>query len=119
MAAGVPHGGLYHLRLRKANEYALRRVNLSGMSGASLRFWAKVDDFEVGDTAEFRISDNGGGAWVSMETWVDGDDDNVYRYYEYDISAYMPSDEFVIAFDAEMSGPDDYFYVDDLEVYAG
>ncbi|MFH1836424.1 MAG: hypothetical protein ABH851_09575, partial [Methanobacteriota archaeon] len=119
VAAGVSHGGLYHLRLRKANEYASRRVNLAGMSGASVRFWAKVDDFEVGETAELRISDDGGDSWVSMETWVDGDDDNVYRYYEYDVNAYMPSDEFVIAFDAEMSNTADYFYIDDLEVYGG
>jgi len=119
MAAGEPHGGLYHLRLRRATGYAEREVDLSDKNDVSIRVWVKTADFEEDETASILISQNGGDSWVTLRTWVDGEDDNEYDYYEFDVSAYVPSSEFLIAFDANMNWKYDYFYIDDLEVYGG
>jgi hypothetical protein len=51
-----------------------------------------------------------------VKTWVDGEDDNVYRFWDFDLSAYPLTSTFWIAFDANMSNTGDYFYVDYLWV---
>lgn len=84
-------------------------------SSASLRFWAKARSFEGGDEANLLVSSNGLD-WTVVKTWVNGDDDNIYYYYDIDLSAYLPSGEFWVAFQADMSGTGDQLYVDDLKV---
>ncbi len=110
-----PYQGSYHLRLRRSNGYVKRAVDLSGYSSASLQFWAKTRSFESGEEARCLVSSNGAD-WTVVKTWIDGDDDDTYYFYEIDLSSYTPSSEFWIAFQADMSGTGDQLYVDDLKV---
>ena len=110
---GAPHSGSYHLRLRASNGYADRALDLSGQSNVHLQFWAKASSFEMGDFAECYIYD--GIVWDIVETWVDGEDDNIYRFYDIDLSGYNMYNQFYICFDAEMSDTGDFLYIDDLE----
>jgi len=51
-----------------------------------------------------------------VQMWVDGDDDDVYYYFDIDLSSYPLTSEFWIAFQADMGDTSDYFYVDDIQV---
>jgi hypothetical protein len=110
-----PYEGSYHLRLRGDTGYVSRSVDFSSQPKANLQFWAKADDFESGEQAWCLISENGT-AWTTVHTWVDGDDDNTYRFYNIDLSSYSLSDNFSIAFQAAMSNASDYFYADDIKI---
>ena len=110
---GTPHSGTYHLRLRNSSGYADRAVDLAGYTNVHLQFWAKADSFEGDEFAECLVSPDDNN-WTTVQTWVDGDDDNVYRFYDIDLSGFTMTSEFWIAFDAEMSDNKDYFYVDDV-----
>ena len=110
-----PYEGSYHLRLRGDTGYVRRAVDLSSMPDAALQFWAKADSFESGEEARCLISENGT-TWTIVHTWIDGEDDNIYRFYEIDLSSYTLSSTFYIAFQALMSNSTDRFYVDDLKV---
>ncbi len=112
---GSPYQGDYHLRLRQDTGYVKRAVDLSHQPSASLQFWAKARSFESGEEARCLISSNGSD-WTAVKTWVDGDDDSIYHFYDIDLSSYTLSSEFWIAFEANMSGTGDYLYVDDLSV---
>ncbi len=116
-ASGTPYEGSYHLRLRRATGYVDRAVDLSGAVSARLRFWAKANYFESGEEAYCLISDNDVD-WTTVHTWVDGDDDDQYRFHDIDLTPYDLSSQFWIAFEANMSGGGDYFYVDKLEIIA-
>ena len=111
---GSPYEGEYHLRLKDNTGYVKRAVNLSFRPGDSLQFWAKADSFEGGEEAYCKVSSNGTDWTPPVHTWVDGDGE--YHFYEIDLSPYTLSSRFWIAFEANMGGPDDYFYVDDLKV---
>ena len=100
--------------LRRGTGYIDRAVYLSSYSNPHLQFWAKADSFESGESAECLIYDDI--AWDVVQTWVDGDDDNIYRFYDINLSGYNMSSQFYIAFDAEMGQNNDYFYVDDLQI---
>jgi len=111
--SGTPYEGSYHLRLRRDTGYAKREVDLSEATSASLQFWAKADSFESSEKA-YCLTSPDGTNWTTVHTWVDGDDDDVYRFYDIDLSELTST--FWIAFDADMSNPQDYFYVDDLNI---
>lgn len=109
------HAGSYHVRLRINTGYIKRAVNLNGRTNARLLFWAKAASFESGEEAYARVSPNDVD-WYTVHTWVNGDDDDEYHYFDIDLSAYSMTSEFWIAFDAEMSSTGDRFYVDDIQV---
>jgi hypothetical protein len=109
--AGTAYQGSYHLRLRRATGYARREVNLSGKTDVHLQFWAKANSFETGENAQLLVSSDGT-TWSTVKTWVDGEDDNVYHYWDFDLSAYPLTGTFWIAFEANMGQTSDYFYVD-------
>lgn len=111
----APYQGLYHLRLRTNTGYVKRAVDLSSAVSAHLRFWYKANAFEAGDTASCLVSNNNID-WITVKTWVNGDDDNAYHFWDVDLSAYHLSREFCIAFDANMDQTTDYFYVDNLDI---
>jgi len=114
--SGTPYEGSYHLLLTSADGYVRRSVDLSGLPGAKLQFQAKARSFDnVNEKAYCYISPNGID-WTTVHTWVNGDDDNVYHYFDIDLSSYTLSSEFWIAFEADMSGAQDYLYVDDLKI---
>lgn len=111
---GTPYEGAYHLRLRSYSGYVDRALDLSGQSDVHLQFWAKVDSFEAGDFIDLLVGPSG--SMTVAKTWTNADSDNIYHFVDIDLSSYTMSSEFYIAFDAEMSGTDDYFYVDDLVI---
>ncbi|MFH1647982.1 MAG: hypothetical protein ABID71_09975, partial [Chloroflexota bacterium] len=113
--SGTPYEGSYHMLLQNNTGYASRSVDLSGHTNVRLRFWAKANSFEAGETAQALISPNGTD-WTVVYTWVNGDDDNVYRFYDIDLSAFSLTSQFWIAFQANLSSTFDYFYVDDIQV---
>ncbi len=112
--SGSPHGGSYHLLMTSSDAYVDRAVDLSGRSDVRLQFWAKADSFEPGEFVECYIYD--GVDWNVVETWVDGEDDNIYHFCDIDLSSFNMSNQFYVCFDTEMSGADDYLYIDDLEL---
>ena len=112
---GTPHGGTRHLRLRFASSYIERSANLSGMSNLRLQFWAKVEAFEAGDTAEAWVSSNHTD-WTTVKTWTRADPDDIYVFVDIDLSSYTMSSEFWIAFNSGMNSGQDDFYVDDLVI---
>ena len=115
VTSGTPYEGKRHLQMKSNTGYVKRAVNLSFRPGDGLEFWAKASSFETGEEAYCKISSNGSD-WTTVQTWVDGDDDGIYHFYDIDLSSYTLSSQFWIAFQANMSGPDDYLYVDDLKV---
>ena len=110
-----PFQGTYHLRLRQANGRAKRAVDTSAESDLKLRFRAKADSFEAGETATLSVSTDDV-TYVVVRTWEDGEDDGVYRAEDIDLTPYGTSTSFWIAFEANVSGPGDRFFVDVVEV---
>jgi hypothetical protein len=115
VTSGIPHGGNYHLLLQDVDGYTVRAADLSGVSAAHLKFWAKVNDFELGDTASCLISTDGL-SWQTVATWTSSNDDNTYHLYDFDITGYGLTGEVRVAFEAGMDAADDYFYVDDISI---
>jgi PKD repeat protein len=113
IVTGAPRSGTFHVRLRRSTGLLRRQVNLAGVTDAKLIFWARVNSFEGNDSAAVRVSTNGTD-WTTVRTFVNGDDDNVYRRYE--IALTSVSSTFVIEFDANMSSTQDQLYVDDIEL---
>jgi len=110
---GTAHGGSYHLRLRKADGVATREVYLQGSSNVRLQFWWKANSFESGETGVVKVYD---GSWHTVLTVNNGEDDNVYHYADIDLSAYNMVGDFQVQAESHMSGNQDYFYIDDLQL---
>lgn len=108
-----PHSPSWHVRLRRTGT-ARRSVNLAGAANVKLIFWAKIRSFESNDRLRVRVSTNGGGSFSTVKTFVNGDDDNVYRRHEISLSSV--SSNMVILFDGDMSSNADYGYFDDIEL---
>ncbi|MFH1586712.1 MAG: hypothetical protein ABID38_02555 [Candidatus Diapherotrites archaeon] len=113
--SGTAYSPAYHLRLRRATGYADRSVDLSAAITPRIRFWAKANSFESGEEAYLLVSDDDSN-WTVVYAWVNGDDDNIYHYYDIPLDGILLSSTFWIAFDAEMSNNQDQFYVDDLNI---
>lgn len=110
-----PYEGTHHLRLRGANAYIERSVDLTGKSDVHLQFYAKVNSFEGGDTMSCMVSPNKTD-WIVVQTWDSSDSDNTYHPIDIDLSAFEMSSEFWIAFDSGVNRNNDYFYVDYLSI---
>lgn len=110
-----PHSGSGHVRLRRGTGYIERGVDLSGASSVHLTFWAKVSSFESGDRAEVWVSPDGVN-YTLVRTLTSADGNNVYRFFDIDLSGFAMTSNFRIAFDADMNATSDNFYVDDIDV---
>jgi len=110
-----PYEGSQHLLLMANTGYVKRAVDLSSLYSARLQFWAKARLFE-GDEKAYCLISSDGSEWTTVHTWAVPDDDNIYRFYDIDLSSYELTSEFWIAFEAGMQQTSDYFYVDDLKV---
>lgn len=111
----TPHGGIYHLRMRKANSYLERDADFAGQSGLHLQLWAKVDSLEDADFVEALVSPDHT-SWNVVKTWTSADSDNTYHFVDIDLSPFTMSNQFWIAFNSGMNSPNDNFYIDDLLV---
>jgi len=108
-----PHTGSYHLRLRSSDGIATRAVNMAGVTAAHLKFWWKAYSFEAGETAVVEVYD---GAWHTVLTVVDGNDDNTYHSANVNLSGYNMVSNFQVRAASHMGGPGDYFYIDDVNI---
>lgn len=115
VSSDSPYQGAYHIQLRRGTGHADRAVDLSGLGNVRLQFWARAGEFESGETAAVSVSPDGS-TWFTVRTWIDGEDDNVYRFEDIDLSGYAMSSEFWIAFHASMSDTSDMFWADDIKV---
>jgi hypothetical protein len=112
---GPPYSGSYNLRFRSDDGYADRAVDLSPYNYVHLQLWAMADSFETSEYMQCRVTPDGTN-WYVLKDWVDGDDDGIYRFWDFDLSAYTMSSIFYIAFDAQMADTSDYFYIDDIQL---
>ena len=112
---GSPYEGTNHLRLRTSPDRADRSLDLSGRANVRIQFQAKADAFNPGETVLLQVSDDFGGTFNTVRTWVDGEDDDVYRPEDINLSSFTMTNEFFIAFVSNISGGGT-FYVDDLKV---
>ncbi len=85
--------------------------------GATLSFWAKARSFEGSETATVSVSDDGV-SFTVLKTWVNGDDDNVYYYWEFDLTTFPEAftNNYTIAFDANMGATNDRVFFDDIRI---
>ena len=112
---GKAHQGSFHLRLRRDTGEATRSVDLTGKTDVRVQFWAKADSFEPGETAVFSVSTDGS-SFTVLNTWVDGDDDGVYRFYDLSVSAGLLSSTFSVRFETDMVDAQDKFFVDEVQI---
>jgi hypothetical protein len=112
--------GNYELRLRTANQWAQRAIDLSAYSTDSVnrlsfnyRTSANVD---AGDLLNVQISTNGGGSWTTIGTLDVGA--NANGTASYDISQYSGANTVVrVGTGANWAGTES-FYVDTFEITA-
>ncbi len=110
-----PYQGSYHLRLRSNTGDARRSLDLSGKTAVRAQFWAKISGLEVVDTAIFSVSPDGTN-WTTVKTWVNGEDDNVYHFWDFDLSSYSMTANFWLRFQSNNSNPSERFTIDWLKV---
>ncbi|MDH3675235.1 MAG: hypothetical protein OES12_07045, partial [Anaerolineae bacterium] len=111
---GGPHGGSRHALLTGNSDGRItRRVNMSGVTNASLEFWWKASSLEGNDKMRVRIYD---GSWDTAFTISNGDDDNTYHKKTIDLSGYSMVSDFRIRFDSDDVESGDYFVIDDIEI---
>jgi len=114
---GPPHGGSFQLILWASSTEARRSADLSRETSVRLQFWARADSFEPGDLAEALVCSQGceqEASWVVLKSWVDGEDDNTYRFHDLALPRAMLAKELWIKFRARMSDTDDWLYIDDV-----
>jgi len=118
LTSAGPQSGSRHVRLRRSTGDIKRAVNLSAVQGAvKVRFWAKVNSFEGSDKAEVKVSPNNS-TWTVVKTFTSADSNNIYQQHEVTLPAPLSS-VYYIRFDAGMSGSDDHWYIDGIEVVKG
>jgi sugar lactone lactonase YvrE len=109
----APFDDAYHVRLSSSTGELIRAVDSTGLTAAKLRFWSKLDSFENGDKASVKVSTNGT-SWTTLREFVDGEDDNVYRYHELELPDI--GNTIYVRFDAEMTESSDYWYIDNVVI---
>jgi hypothetical protein len=79
-----------------------------------LSFWAKFNGFEAQDIAQVRLND---GISNPIKSWVDGDDDNTWRYYEFNVTGLNPTCNLLLVFDTNFDSQNDFAYYDDIRIH--
>jgi hypothetical protein len=97
VSSGEPYEGSHHFRIGTIGT-ARRSVDTTDLDEVFLRFRAKATELLPGDDIDLKVSSNGTN-WVTVESWDDSDSDDVYRYYEIDLSEYSTSSNFWISFE--------------------
>ena len=113
---GAPFEGTFHMRLEQSPASVDRSADLTDQTGVRLQFQAKVIGLEPLDTAQLLISTDGGITFESARTWVDGEDDNVYRFEDIDLALFSMTADFLIVFTTNISTNLGFLFVDDLKL---
>ena len=115
--AGPPHSGRFHMVFRASSSEARRSVDLSRETNVRLQFWAKARLFLPGDKAEASICSQDcadDANWTVLKTWVDGEDDNTYRLYNFPLPRHMLTREFWIKLRTGPSDSEPRLFIDDI-----
>jgi len=103
----------YHLRNSATGGCdANRKINISNCTTGYLTFWAKATSLEAGDDCRYYYKNDTDA--IELLTLSNGDDDNIYRYYSYEICQYNYGEDSGIRFFADV-GSNDGCYIDDIE----
>lgn len=113
ITGNLPYNGTRHLRLRSANGYVDRLINLTGRTNVTLSFKAKVNSFEGNDRAYVLVSSDGTN-WVTLKEFSPSDSDNTYKAYSFSLYSMPMTGTFYVAVDAQMSASNDQIYIDDF-----
>lgn len=116
-----PYQGSYSLRLRGGNGYADRSVTSSDeVDRVVVSFWARAYSLESADFGYFTFCGNDDATnCTTVQTWTDGDDDNVWHYYSFTFNKedYNWSERIWLEFDVTgFSGSGDHLYIDNVNV---
>ena len=103
------------MRLQSSDGYVQRDVNLSGQTGVHLTFYAKVESFEGSDGALAQVSSDGVN-WTTVKTWTGADSDGVYRLVDIDLSGFIMTSQFFVAFQGDMSNNGDRILIDKIQL---
>ena len=109
----TPHTGTREARLRGSTGYMKRSVTVAGQSTVRVKFWAKGSSFETGETGAVLVSFNGT-TWTTIKTFTQAEANNTWRTF--DLPVTMTGSTLWVAFDANMSGSGDNWYIDDVSV---
>ncbi len=114
------YSGVYSLLLEASNNTVDRSVNLSMTSHPFVEFYAKASGLESDDHAYFRVSNNDS-TWYVLKNWTDGDDDDTWKRYRYDLKDYyFNSSTFWIQYRTpDFENGNDEFRVDQVLIYDG
>jgi len=100
----------------KTNGIATRGVDMTGVSGAKLRFQWRAVGFDPGETAQMEVYD---GSWHTVFTVNDGDDDkSYYQAAEIDLSSYAMVSNFQVRASIQCNSAAEILYVDSLRILA-
>jgi len=112
-----PYNGSYHMRLIKGQGFVKRPVNNlyeTDPDQTYVGFWAKARSFEPGEEAYFYFWD---GSYHLLQTWTTDNADNIYHYYQFNLSEYKLGNN-MVGIEAHMGGGDDYLYIDDIVIHS-
>ncbi|TWU65994.1 tandem-95 repeat protein [Crateriforma conspicua] len=108
-----PNDGLTHAIIQRRGSLT-RTVDTADVTDLNLSFASKLRSFENRDKAYVRVSPDGSN-WTTLKTFGNGEDDNTYRDYSFDIP--FDADTLWIRFEGGMSSRSaDYWYVDTVSV---
>ncbi|HBE71629.1 MAG TPA: hypothetical protein DDW52_26090, partial [Planctomycetaceae bacterium] len=112
-SSSSPNDGSTHAIIQRRGSLT-RQVDTTGITDLNLSFASKLRSFENSDRAYVRVSPDGSN-WTTLKTFVNGEDDNTYRDYSFDIP--FESNTLWIRFEGDMSSSRyDYWYVDSVAV---
>jgi hypothetical protein len=111
------HGGSRHALLRSSTGRATRSISVDGRSYVHWQIWVKPYSFESTDKAVVQVSTDGVN-FTTLRTWTNADTPNVYRFYDFDLSGYLPTSQLYVRLQANMNATDDYIYFDDSTIVA-
>ncbi|MFN3191754.1 MAG: Ig-like domain-containing protein [Aureliella sp.] len=110
-SGSTPNDGSTHAIIQRRGSLT-RQVDTAGITNLNLSFASKLRSFENSDRAYVKVSPDGSN-WTTLKTFVNGEDDNTYRDYSYDIP--FEADTLWIRFEGDMSSSRyDYWYVDSV-----
>lgn len=113
-----PVQGSQHVRIRNTGSIT-RSVDVTGESLVSLSFWLKAKDLNGSVTAAVIVTPDGGSP-VTLQTWGDGDDDNNYAQYNYDldVAGVTPTELLTVQFVVFGVENKNKIHVDDIQIFS-
>lgn len=106
------YAGAYSLECEE-NAYATRSFDFSDGINMTVSFYAKFYSIDTNEYAYFTIND---GTERIIDTWENGDDDDTWRYYQYNITGINPSKNTQIVFRTDFNSALDQAYFDEIYI---